>query len=52
MTSGGRDLSLYIQNQAEVRPIEFGEDGQAYAGHDICNVMVASNNKFFMIGVP
>ena len=52
MTVGGKELFVYIHNKRDSREIDFGEDGQVYMGQDICNVQVASNNKFFMIGVP
>lgn len=52
MVAGGKDLSIYIRNKKEDRSVEYGEKGQAYAEHNICNVQVASNNKFFMIGIP
>ena len=52
MTVGFKELYIYIANKKDAREVDFGEDGQAYMGQDICNVQVASNNKFFMIGVP
>lgn len=45
-------LSIYIHNKKDAREIDFGEMGQQYEGADICKIHVASNNKFFMIGVP
>ena len=52
MVCGGKVLTLYIHNRKTTEEIEFGDDGEVYAGHHICNVQVALNNKFFMIGVP
>ena len=53
MITGGKELSVYVHNKnGDVREIDYGEDGQAYMGHEICNVQLALNNKFFMIGVP
>ena len=52
MTVGGKELYVYVHNKKDSREIDFGEDGQVYMGQDICNIQVASNNKFFMIGVP
>ena len=52
MTVGGKELYVFIHNKRDSREIDFGEDGQVYMGQDICNIQVASNNKFFMIGIP
>ena len=49
---GGKDLAIYIHNKKDVREVDYGEDGQVYAGSDICNIQVALNNKFFMVGIP
>lgn len=51
-TIGGKELSIYIHNKKDIREVDYGEDGQVYAGNEICNVQVALNNKFFMIGIP
>lgn len=52
MVTGKNALSIYIHNKKDSREVDFGEVGQQYEGHDICNVKAALNNKFFMIGVP
>lgn len=51
MVSGGVDLAVYKHGRKEVDVVEFGEEGSAYAGLNICKVQVALNNKFFMIGL-
>ena len=52
MLIGGKELYLYDHKKRDCKEIDFGEEGQAYVGHEICKVQVALNNKFFMIGVP
>ena len=52
ITIGGKDLAIYIHNKKDIREIDYGEDGQIYAGGEICNIQVAQNNKFFMVGIP
>jgi len=41
ITLGGKDLAIYIHNKKDVREVDYGEDGQVYAGSDICNIQVA-----------
>ena len=52
MTAANKELFVYIHNKKDAREVDFGEDGQLYLGHDICNVQMALNSKFFMIGIP
>ena len=52
MTLANRELHIYIHNKKDTRQVDYGEDGQAFMDADICNVQVALNNKFFMIGIP
>ena len=37
-TIGGKDLVIYIHNKKDIREIDYGEDGQIYAGNEICNI--------------
>ena len=52
ITVNNDHLKFYIHNKRDTRDVDFGEEGQAFEGQTICNVQVAQNNKFFMIGVP
>ena len=52
MEVGDKSLHVYVQNRNEVKDVDFGPDGQIYKGEDICKMQVASNNKFFMAGIP
>ena len=52
MVAGENELSLYNHNTQSTRAIDYGADGAAYADKNICNIQVASNNRFFMIGIP
>ena len=52
MTIGNRELHIYIHNKQDTRQVDYGEDGEAFKDADICNVQLALNNKFFMIGIP
>ncbi len=52
MTTGGKELSIYLREKKDLREVDFGEKGSLYAEYDICNVQVALNNKFFMLGIP
>lgn len=52
MTIDKKEIKLYCQSKNEVKPVDFGPDGESYAGFEICNVAVASNNKFFMVAIP
>jgi WD40 repeat protein len=52
ITVDGKDLYVYVQNKADTRAVDYGDDGQNFLGHDICNVHIAANNKFFAIGIP
>ena len=52
LVAGGKQLFVYMHNKKDTREVDFGEDGLTFVGEDICNVQVASNNKFFMVGVP
>ena len=52
MEVGDKSLHVYVQNRNEVKDVDFGPDGQIYKGEDICKMQVASNNRFFMCGIP
>ena len=52
MEVGDKELHVYIQNRGEAKEVDFGETGQAYKGEDICKMQVATNNRFFMVGIP
>ena len=52
MLSGNNKISIYTYNKDLTTPVEFGEEGAAYADQPICKIHAAENNKFFMIGVP
>ena len=52
MSSGNNEVFIYIHNKDEVREVDFGEEGAAYADQPICKIQAAENNKFFMIGIP
>lgn len=38
MVCGGKILTIYTHNKRTTEEVEFGEDGEVYAGHNICNV--------------
>ena len=48
MSVDGKDLYLYIHNKADTRAVDYGEDGADFLTEEICNVHVATNNKFFV----
>lgn len=52
MEVGDKSLHVNIPSRNEVKDVDFGPDGQVYKGLDICKMQVASNNKFFMLGIP
>ena len=52
MEVGDKELHVYVKNRDEAKEVDFGADGQAYKGEDICKMQVASNNRFFMLGIP
>lgn len=52
MILGKKEAFLYLHNKKDTQSIDYGEEGRDFEGHDICNIQVASNNKFFMLGVP
>ena len=52
MEVGDKSLHVFVQSRNEVKDVDFGPDGQIYKGEDICKMQVASNNKFFMLGIP
>lgn len=52
MVAGNKELFLYNHGTQATQAIAYGPEGSAYAGKEICNIQVALNNKFFMIGIP
>ena len=52
LTIDKTEIFVYVHNKLETKDIDFGDDGQDFAGGEISDVAVALNNKFFVIGIP